>query len=274
MPVPKGAAIGRIAIVASALWVWQYMGDHSARFKFVLATPTEVADQLWRLSRSGELLKDMAVTGAEALGGLILGTVFGTLFGLLLWLSRAVASLTRPLVLALGSFPIFAVAPLMIVWFGIGIGMKVAFAAMATVFVAFGQAFSGAQSVSTEYLEVMKGLGASPWSQFRKVVVPASLEWVLAALRVNTGLCLLGAFIGEFVAAKRGLGQLIMAAAGLYNVPKALAGAIGIVVLATAFNWMAGLVEMQRSTLSQYLSVPKRVRRPFWAMLQENAKSR
>lgn len=201
------------------------------------------------------------MTGAEALGGLVIGTIVGTIAGLTVWLSGSVAAVTRPYVFALSSFPVFAIAPLMIVWFGIGIGMKIAFASLATVFVAFNQAYEGAHMVSKEYLELMKAFGASPWLQFRKVVVPASIDWVLAALRVNTGLSLLGAFIGEFVASNRGLGHVITEAAGLYNVPKALAGACGIVALAVLFNWLAGLVERRRGRLVQYLSVPRAVRK-------------
>jgi NitT/TauT family transport system permease protein len=192
---------------------------------------------------------------------LLIGTLVGSLAGLAVWLSGAVAAVTRPFVFALGSFPVFAIAPLMIVWFGIGIEMKIAFAGLATVFVAFSQAYSGAQMVSKDFLDVLRGLGGSRWLQFRKIVVPASLDWVLAGLRVNTGLSLLGAFIGEFVAAERGLGHEIMSAAGLYNIPKALAAACGMVFLATLFNWLAGLIERHRGILVQYISVPKAVRK-------------
>ncbi len=261
MQEARAVRVVRWTILLIVLGAWQFIGRNNTSFNFVLGTPSEIVGELWSMTSSGEFFKDMSMTGTEALGGLVLGTIIGTLAGLALWLSGTLAAVTRPFVLALSSFPVFAVAPLMIVWFGIGIKMKVAFAGLATIFVAFNQAYNGAHKVSNEYLEVMRGLGASPWFQFRKVVVPASVDWVLAALRVNTGLSLLGAFIGEFVAADRGLGHVIMSAAGLYKVPRALAGACGIVILAVFFNWLAGLVEKHRCALVQYISVPKAIRK-------------
>jgi NitT/TauT family transport system permease protein len=250
----------RWLILAVVLVAWELSARFSASFNFLLGSPSAILSQLLSLALSRELFKDVGITGAEALAGLAIGTIVGTLAGLTVWLSGTLAAVTRPYVFALSSFPVFAIAPLMIVWFGIGVPMKIAFASLTTIFVAFNQAYEGAHLVSKEYLEVMTAFGASPWRQFTKVVVPASIDWVLAALRVNTGLALLGAFIGEFVASNQGLGHLITDAAGLYNVPKALAGACGIIVLAACFNWLAGLIERRRSRLIQYLSVPRAVR--------------
>jgi NitT/TauT family transport system permease protein len=251
----------RWGLLILVLGAWEYTGMHSDRVRFLMGTPSEVVVELWNSAISGEFLGDFTVTGGEALAGLILGTVVGSAAGLLLWLSSTAAAITRPFVFALSNFPVFVVAPLMIVWFGVGLGMKIAFATMATVFVAFNQAFNGAHSVSKDHLDVMRGFGASRWQQFRKVVVPGSLDGVLAGLRVNTGLSLLGAFIGEFVAGDRGLGRAITTAAGLYRVPKAFAGTLGIILLAFILNWLAGLVEKHRNVLIQYLSVPKALRR-------------
>jgi NitT/TauT family transport system permease protein len=251
----------RWTILVLVLVSWQLAGIKSSSFNFLLGTPSQIVIELSKFIGSGDFFKDSGVTGAEALAGLLLGTLVGTVAGLLVWLSGAVAATIRPFVFALGGFPIFAIAPLMIVWFGIGIEMKIAFATLATVFVAFNQAYTGANMVSKDFLDLMRGFGASRWLQFRKVVIPASIDWVLAALRVNTGLSILGAFIGEFVAADRGLGHAIMIAAGLYRVPKALAAAFGMVILAASFHWLSGLVEKHRGVLVQYISVPKAIRK-------------
>jgi NitT/TauT family transport system permease protein len=252
--------ISRWLIVLFIVAGWQLGGHYSPSFNFLLGTPTQIVFELAKYIGSGEFFKDAGTTGVEALVGLILGTFLGALGGLLVWLSSTVAATIRPFVFGLSSFPVFAIAPLMIVWFGIGVEMKIAFSCLATIFVAFNQAYTGANMVSKDFLDLMRGFGATRWLQFRKIVVPASLDWVLAALRVNTGLSILGAFIGEFVAANQGLGRAIMTAAGLYNIPKALAAACGIVMLAAVFNWVAGLIEKHRSRLIQYISVPKAIR--------------
>jgi NitT/TauT family transport system permease protein len=260
MPETKGIRIARWIIIALFLAAWQLAGSESQRLNFFFATPAEVVSEFWKLAVTGEFFEHTLITGSEALGGLLLGTILGTAAGLALWLSSTLAAVTRPFVTALSSLPIFAIAPLMIVWFGVDMKMKVAFAALATVFVAFEQAYRGAHSVSREFVDLLRGFGAPPSVQFRKVVVPASINSVLAGLQVNTGLSLLGAFIGEFVAANRGLGFLIVTASGLYNVPRAFVGAIGIVLLAVLFRLIVDIAVRRRGWLVQVISVPRIIR--------------
>jgi NitT/TauT family transport system permease protein len=199
------------------------------------------------------------ITSSEAVIGLLIGTVVGAGVGLSLWYSETAAATARPFIIALGTLPIFAFAPLMIVWFGIGFSMKVALATFSTVFVAFNQAYRGATSVSNEYVDVLRGMNASRHQIFAKVIVPGSLDWVLSSMRLNVGFGLLGAFIGEFVASSKGLGYLILRAAGLYNIPRALAAAIGITVLALLLDFLARYVEKHRHVLVQILSVPRSI---------------
>jgi NitT/TauT family transport system permease protein len=177
----------------------------------------------------------------------------------LLWFSENVARAARPFVLALGTLPIFAFAPLMIVWFGIGFSMKVAMATFSTIFIAFNQAHRGASLVSKNFVDVMRGMGASRSQVFYKVIVPGSLDWVLSSMRLNVGFGLLGAFIGEFVASDRGLGYIILRAGSFYNIPRALAAAVGITVLAVLLDGAARQTEKRRYVLIQWLSVPRLV---------------
>lgn len=145
----------------------------------------------------------------------------------------------------------------MIVWFGIGFPMKAALATFATVFLAFSQSYKGATQVSRELLETFRGMRAPRKAIFWKIVVPSAVDWVLHSMRLNVGLALLGAFIGEFIAAERGLGHLVLRAAGLYDVTRALAGAVGIVALALVLDGLGALVERQRHRIVQFASVPR-----------------
>lgn len=186
----------------------------------------------------------------------MLGTLLGCTCGVLLWCSMTVANAARPLVLALASMPIFAIAPLMIVWFGIGFKMKVAMATFATVFVAFNQAYRGARSVEEEYVDILRSMRVSRISLLRKIVIPGSLDWLFSSMRLNVGFGLLGAFMGEFIASEAGLGHLILRAASLYNVPRAMAAALCIVLLAAALDWGAGRVERHRRRIVEVIGVP------------------
>ncbi len=248
--------LGQALLALVFLTVWELAGRLSLRANFLLARPSAVVSSLVDMAADGTLFTGMATTAWEAFAGLVIGTTIGSFLGLSLWLSSVAKTLVRPFILIVSTLPVFAIAPLLIVWFGIGIEMKIAMATLATVFVAFNQGLRGTESVSGEFVETMLGFGASRRQIFRKVVVPGAFDWVLSSMRLNVGFSLLGAFIGEFVAADRGLGYEVLKASGLYNVPRALAAAGGLVFLAVVLDQGAAWVERRRSRVVQLLTVP------------------
>lgn len=259
MASPKIRTILGIQLLVSLVFLllWEILGRSSPRAFFLIGSPSAVFSEFRQLLFEENLIYHFWITGSEAVVGLIIGTFVGAAVGLSLWYSQTAANVARPFVISFGTLPIFAFAPLMIVWFGIDFSMKVALAALSTVFVAFNQAHRGASLVSQEYVDVLRGMNATRHQIFSKVIIPGSLDWVLSSMRLNVGFGLLGAFIGEFVASNKGLGYLILRASGLYNIPRALAAAIGIIILALILDYMARLIENYRHVLVQLLSVPR-----------------
>jgi len=247
----------RFLTVASIAAIWEFAGRRSQDLYFALGTPSTVVYELLILLAEDQLHYHFFLTGAEALSGLILGTLTGTTLGLSLWFSKTAAEVSRPFFLGLGTFPVFAFAPLMIIWFGIGFIMKAALAFFATLFVAFSKSYEGATSVNDEHVHTMQAMRASKKEIFSKVIVPGSLDSVLSNMGLNVGLALLGAFIGEFIAAEQGLGYLILQAGNVYNVPRALAATLGIITLAIIFEYIGRLIKSKRFTLIQWISVPR-----------------
>jgi len=224
------------------------VGWHFATFddpgrKYIFSTPIEVGQALVRLTVSGELERNVMVTVFEAMCGFLLGTTIGALIGLSLWYSRIVAKVAQPYITALATVPIFALAPIVIVWFGIGLLSKIMLAFMSTVAVAIVQSYQGAMSVEERYMRLMKVLGADRAQTFRIVVVPSALIWVINAMKLNIGLALLGAFIGEFISAEEGLGYMIVKASGLYDMATVLAGVFVLVIVALASTALVGALE-------------------------------
>lgn len=255
----RGVMASQGFLVAFILIAWEFIGRSSARAFFLVGTPRATAREFYDLAVNGRFISHFLITGSEAFLGLLIGTIAGSIAGLFLWYSDYISRVSRPFILAFGTLPVLALAPLMIVWFGVGFEMKVAMATFSTIFVSFSQASKGAGLVAGEYVDMMRGLGASRSQVFRKVVVPGSIEWVLGSMRLNVGFGLLGAFIGEFIASNQGLGYVIIRAGGLYNVPRVFAAAMGIVLLALMFDRAAAWVETRRFTLLQWLSVPRAV---------------
>lgn len=251
----------QLVIAALTAVIWESIGRSSNRMFFLVGAPTAIAHEFVSLIVQSDLHRHFVVTGFEAIAGIIVGTAVGTTAGLALWFSRKTADVVRPFVIAAGTMPVFTLAPLMIVWFGIGVAMKIAMATLATIFVAFNQAQRGATSVATEYLDTMQGMDAKPMQVFTKVIVPGSVAWVFSSMRLNVGFGLLGAFIGEFVASDRGLGFIILRASSLYNIPRALAASCGIIILALLLDRAADMIERRRNELVQVISVPRILRR-------------
>ncbi|MFA7335900.1 MAG: ABC transporter permease [Candidatus Obscuribacterales bacterium] len=222
---------------------WYLATQGSQERQFTFSSPEKVFEAFLRLVQNGELLQNCKVTILEALIGFVLGTASGALIGLSLWYSRLIAKIAKPYITALATVPVFALAPIVISWFGIDIYSKIALAFLSTVTVAIVQSYQGAMAVEPRFLRLMQVVAASRWQTFRLVVVPSSLIWVLNAMKLNIGLALLGAFIGEFISAEQGLGYMIVKASGLYDMATVFVGVVALIVIALLLTYLVEELE-------------------------------
>lgn len=222
---------------------WELITVNSERLTFLFGSPSTVFNTFREYLINKNLIIDILITGEETILGFLLGNIIGSVIGLSLWYSKNLASTLKPYIIALGSIPIFALAPMMIIWFGTGLYAKVMMATFATIIVATVQAYEGAQNVDEEQIKLLKSFGASKFQIFKKVITPSSLVWVIASYKLNIGFALLGAFIGEFISSERGLGHLILKAGGLYDIPLVLTGILCFMFLALAINYLLSKIE-------------------------------
>lgn len=227
----------------AGLLVWQVYTSGQPDHQFVFSSPEQVGKSFVRLTSSGELFRHAGITLFEALVGFVIGTACGAAIGLSLWYSRTAAGIAQPYLTALASVPIFALAPVIIVWFGIGITSKIVIAFLSTVVLAIVQSYQGAMSVEERFLRVMQVMGATRFQTFKLVVVPSALIWVLNAMKLNIGLSLLGAFIGEFISSEEGLGYMIVKASGLYDMSTVFVGIASLVVISLLLTGSVALLE-------------------------------
>lgn len=258
---PPNIGALRIVTLLLLLAVWQILGSTSETLSFALGTPTEAAREFWTLLTERNLLHHFVVTAGETVTGLIIGTSLGSAAGLSLWYFRTAARVAQPFVVAMANAPVLAFAPLLVVWFGVGFALKAALAAFFTFFASLYQVYRGADKVSESWVNLFELMGASRKLSFFRVIIPGASDAVLASLRFNVGLAVLGAFIGEFIAATSGLGYLVLRAARLFNVPGAVAGALAFLALALLLDGLGALVEGNRARLLQLVSVPSILRR-------------
>jgi NitT/TauT family transport system permease protein len=233
----------RLAPLVAFLAFWQWYCQQDSRRSFYYSTPERVAVTAWKDLTDGSLPRHTGVTLGEAMIGFVGGNLVGAVVGLALWYTPLVARVSKPYLVAVAAIPVFAIAPMTILWFGVGWAAKAILAFLATVFIAAAQAYRGAEQVDPLHLHRLRVFGAGRWRVFWRLLVPTALVWVIGSLRLTVGGAFLGAFIGEFIAAEVGLGYMITKAAGLYDTPRVLVGVIVIVLIAVATDRLIELAE-------------------------------
>ena len=230
-------------LLALLLGFWEHMTASDKQAAFMFGSPSAIFRFLGQMARDGSLWRDTYVTGLETLLGFVIGNLFGTLIGLSLWYSRFVSRVVEPFVIALGSIPIIALAPIIIIWFGTGLTSKVAMSTLSVVIVALVTSYKGAIGVDPDQINLMRTLGASKFQIFRKLVVPASLTDIFAGLKLTVGFALIGAIVGEFMSSSEGLGHAIFKAGSLYIIPKVFAALVATIALALLLTFVVGRIE-------------------------------
>lgn len=239
----KKITLYRLIPITVLILLWELMFRGNKELVFYYGLPSKIFGYLVSKTVDGTLIRDFFVTLSETVIGFIIGNLIGTLIGLSLWFSNTLFKISKPYIIALGSAPIFALAPLMIIWFGTGMFSKVMMAILSTLFIALFQAYSGASDVNPEYIKLLKTYKASKFQIFRKIIVPSSVVWVIGAFKINVGFALLGAFIGEYISSNAGLGHLILVASGLFDISLVLTGVILLIVIALILNYCVSKIE-------------------------------
>ena len=186
---------------------------------FILPDPASVWTEAVTIIRNGRLWFHLQATLIEMLGGLALGTVTATLMGYVLAKKQMIERLLGPYIVASQSIPVVAIAPLLIIWFGSGKLSKILICALIVFFPILVNTIVGIRSVDEGLRALMRSLHASRWQTFTMLEVPAALPVLLGGLKIGVTLSAIGAVVGEFVGADKGLGYLISLSKGLFNTP-------------------------------------------------------
>lgn len=225
----NGYGIGLVAFpvgILLLLALWQLvvnLGDYPL---FILPDPYSVFVELRNITLNGVLWVHIRATLLEMAGGLTLGLGAATVLGYILAKSVILERLVGPYIVASQSVPAVAIAPLLIIWFGTGKLSKVLVCSLVVFFPILINTIVGIRSVDQGLRTLMRSLHASRWQTFVMLEVPASLPVLLGGLKIGVTLSVIGAVVGEFVGADRGLGYLINLAKGLFNTPLMFAALI------------------------------------------------
>ncbi len=241
------------AFIAVALFVlWEGLSRLGVIDPFYWSRPSEIVVTAYQKAIKGNLLYDIWYTSGATLFGFILGTVIGSALGLSFWWSKTYAAVSEPYLVILNALPKLALAPVLVILFGIGFSSKVILAFSMTVITSALSAYGGIKSVDSEMETLMYSLGASKFQVFMKVAIPWSFPWIISSLRVNIALALAGAIVGEFIASSHGIGRMIIYAGTTFDIKLVW---VGVVILSILSIVMYGGVILLEKWLSKHLAI-------------------
>jgi NitT/TauT family transport system permease protein len=225
--------VWQLAVALAVIVGWQAGVAFKLLDPFFFSRPSDIARRIVMWVVDGTLVRHLFVTIEESLLGLIVGAALGIAAGFALARAPMAARISDPFIKMLNAVPRVVLAPLFLLWFGLGIWSKVALAVTLVFFVMFFSAFEGVRAADPVLIDNVRMLGASERQLVRHVLVPTALTWIFASLQTSLGFAMVGAVVGEYLGATHGLGYVISQAEGTFDTTGVFAGmtVLGIVVV-------------------------------------------
>jgi NitT/TauT family transport system permease protein len=225
------------------LVLWEVLGRAGWIDPFYAPPPSAIAATLCGLFADGSIWPHLFATLSAALAGLLLGLLLGAVLGFAAALIPPIADLLEPIMILLNAIPRVILAPLFIIWFGIGLGSKVAISLVLVAVLIFFAVYSGIREVDVRLVERVRTLGGGRATLLKEVYIPSVTSWIMGNLKVAVGFAFTGAVVGEFVASSRGLGYLLSFAQSSFNAALTMALIVLIMGFVLLLFGLAGRLE-------------------------------
>ncbi len=216
----------RLLLLAGFLVLWEQSVRRGWIDRFFVSQPSLLFRQTWDWMASGYIFRHLWVTMEEMLLGFLAGTLLGILVGFLFAFVPSVARIFDPLMVLLNALPRVVLAPLFVLWFGLGLLSKVVMAVSLVFFVVFFSTYTGLREVDRDIVNNARILGGSRRDMIQHVYIPSAMTWIFSSLRTSIGFALIGAVVGEYLGASEGMGWVIAYAEAQFNSTQVIAGLI------------------------------------------------
>ncbi|MFI9253584.1 ABC transporter permease [Streptomyces sp. NPDC053069] len=237
----------RVLLLVAVLGLWEGLSRAKIIDSFNFSMPSQIWDQIWTWVMHGTALGSLGeqiwYTLYEALLGWVFGVVAGVLLGIALGRIRLLAEVLGPYIKVLNSIPRIVLAPIFLIWFGLGPSSKVASAVVLVFFPVFFNAFQGAREVDRNLVANARILGASDRRVTLQVVIPSATSWIFTSLHVSFGFALIGAIVGEYIGATKGIGLLVSQSQNTFNSAGVYAAMVILAVVALAAEGLLTFAE-------------------------------
>ncbi len=217
--------------------------DNPDRAAFFFGEPRKIFMVIWEWLTGGTIYVHLWVTLEETVLAFVIGSVLGLAVGLWLGLSPTASALFDPYITAMNAMPRVVLAPIFMVWFGLGIWSKVALGVTLVFFIVFFNVYQGVKEVSPVVLNNTVMLGATRGQLLRHVYLPSATSWLFSSLHTSVGMAFVGAVVGEYLGSARGVGYLIQQAEGAFDINTVFAGILVLTAFALVLDFAVGKAE-------------------------------
>jgi NitT/TauT family transport system permease protein len=242
-PLYRTSGRGTLSILGG-LAIWEFFSRVVVNNALFLAAPTQIIGAIVDLAETGELQHHMAISGIEFIIGYVIACFLGIALGVGMAGSATIKQMAQPWVSGLYATPTIALAPLFILWFGIGIWSKVIVVVTLVLFPVTINTEAGLRQTSERLAEMLRSFGASRQQIFWKLSLPSATPFMLAGLKIGIGRGLIGVVVAELFGSRAGLGRLISQSADSFNMPELFAGVVVLagagIVMTAGFSWLEG----------------------------------
>ena len=225
----------RLVILVAFIGFWQALSGPILD-PFYISEPSEIARRLGEWLGDGTISTHLYATMQATIAGFIVGSLVGVGVGFLLGRALLIARIVDPFIIAVYSLPKVALAPLFILWFGIGMTSKVILSATIVFFLVFYNTYAGVRAVDRELVNVVLLMGGSRRDVLHRVVIPSAATWIFNGLKISVPYALIGAVVGELIASDRGIGFVLKRASGTFDTAGVFASLVILMVVATILN--------------------------------------
>ncbi|HEX4781812.1 MAG TPA: ABC transporter permease [Usitatibacter sp.] len=246
-------ALYQLLLLAAIFAAWQiltqpglvppFFWDNPDRAAFFFGEPLKIFKVIWEWFSEGAIYQHLWVTLEETALAFGIGAGLGLAMGLWLGLSPMASALFDPYITAMNAMPRVVLAPIFMVWFGLGIWSKVALGVTLVFFIVFFNVYQGVKEVSPVVLNNTVMLGANRRQLLRHVYLPSATSWVFSSLHVSVGMAFVGAVVGEYLGSAKGVGYLIQQAEGAFDINTVFAGILVLTAFALVLDFAVGAAE-------------------------------
>ncbi|MDX9873237.1 MAG: ABC transporter permease [Clostridia bacterium] len=219
----RKALLVRTVFIIVGIALWEMLARNNIKIAFYTSFPSAIITNLLEFALSGELFRHAFITLREAYLGLLYGTVAGIVLGVIFSQFPTTGRIFVPVIAAVQGIPQLTLAPLYILWFGIGLKSKVALAALMVFFNVFFATYNAIKNIDQKLIESATLLGAGKTQILWHVVIPTSMPWIMTGVRIGASICMVGAIIGEYIGAAGGLGYMVTYASSFFQIDRVMA---------------------------------------------------